>query len=161
MCPVRSVTYVSGRSQALTCDFWFFVYTTVDESKMVIPATTIILIDNPVLKVKTAPHTLSRVCLARDRPLAFSRNLTLSPTERKFPRPKRAEKRLPMENTIAVLKRHPGAMVRFWLFGLLAVALGAISTQAQPFAYVANSLSNNVSVIDTATNTVEANVPVC
>jgi hypothetical protein len=29
MCPVRCVTYVSGRSKSLARDFWFFVYSAV------------------------------------------------------------------------------------------------------------------------------------
>jgi YVTN family beta-propeller protein len=41
-----------------------------------------------------------------------------------------------------------------------AVALGARPAEAAPFAYVANSGSNTVSVIDTATNKVVATVPV-
>jgi hypothetical protein len=31
MCPVRSVTYVSGRSQAHKLHFWFFRLTAVDD----------------------------------------------------------------------------------------------------------------------------------
>src|SRR5712692_1233232 len=38
--------------------------------------------------------------------------------------------------------------------GLLAVALGSTGAAAQPRAYVTNEFSNNVSVIDTTTNTV-------
>ena len=49
--------------------------------------------------------------------------------------------------------------------GTLAIQLGLLSfaapvAQAAPFAYISNQSSNNVSVIDTATNTVIANVPV-
>jgi len=40
------------------------------------------------------------------------------------------------------------------------MALWAVSAGAAPFAYVTNVLSNTVSVIDTATNTVVATVPV-
>jgi YVTN family beta-propeller protein len=48
------------------------------------------------------------------------------------------------------------------LFAMLAMGLGLMArpTEAAPFAYVANETSNNVSVIDTATNTVVATVPV-
>ncbi len=46
-----------------------------------------------------------------------------------------------------------------WL-ALLLVTVGAVAAEAAPFAYVANFSSNNVSVIDTATNTVVATVPV-
>ena len=45
---------------------------------------------------------------------------------------------------------------------LLAVVTGLWvgTAQAQPFAYVSNSESSTVSVIDTATNTVVATIPV-
>ena len=43
---------------------------------------------------------------------------------------------------------------------MAGMALLAIPAQAQPRAYVANSDSNTVSVIDTATNTVVATVGV-
>jgi YVTN family beta-propeller protein len=45
---------------------------------------------------------------------------------------------------------------------MLAMGLGALASPAAaaPFAYVANGVSNNVSVIDTATNTVVATIPV-
>src|SRR5260221_12746942 len=43
---------------------------------------------------------------------------------------------------------------------LLGVALFAISAQAQTFAYVTNIFANTVSVIDTASNTVDATVAV-
>src|SRR5215813_2594087 len=46
-----------------------------------------------------------------------------------------------------------------WL-ELLAVTLQAASVAAAPFAYVTNSFDNTVSVLDTATNTVVATVPV-
>jgi YVTN family beta-propeller protein len=50
------------------------------------------------------------------------------------------------------------------LFAGLAMGLGAMASpaEAQPFAYVANAdpISNNVSVIDTATNTVATTVAV-
>ncbi|MGH8509815.1 MAG: calcium-binding protein [Gammaproteobacteria bacterium] len=45
------------------------------------------------------------------------------------------------------------------LSALLALALSA-AAYAAPFAYITNSGSNNVSVIDTASNTVTATVPV-
>jgi YVTN family beta-propeller protein len=44
--------------------------------------------------------------------------------------------------------------------GALGVLLSAISMQAAPFAYVANANSNSVSVIDSATNTLVATIPV-
>jgi YVTN family beta-propeller protein len=45
---------------------------------------------------------------------------------------------------------------------VLAMGLGlmAFPAEAQPFAYVANSGDNTVSVINTATNTVVATIPV-
>jgi YVTN family beta-propeller protein len=46
------------------------------------------------------------------------------------------------------------------VLGLLSIALRAMPATAAPFAYVANSDSNTVSVIDTASNTVVATVPV-
>ncbi len=46
-----------------------------------------------------------------------------------------------------------------WL-ALLLVTVGAVAAEAAPFAYVTNVNSNTVSVIDTATNTVVATVPV-
>ncbi|MDQ6701885.1 MAG: hypothetical protein M3Z96_01655 [Pseudomonadota bacterium] len=48
----------------------------------------------------------------------------------------------------------------FWT--MLAIGLGAMASPAEaaPFAYVTNSASGSVSVIDTATNTVVATVPV-
>jgi YVTN family beta-propeller protein len=46
------------------------------------------------------------------------------------------------------------------LWAALMMQLGAIAAAAAPFAYVANSGSNIVSVIDTATNKVVATVPV-
>ena len=49
---------------------------------------------------------------------------------------------------------------RSWGLTLLLVTVAAVAAEAAPFAYVTNSGSNNVSVIDTATNTVVATVPV-
>jgi YVTN family beta-propeller protein len=48
------------------------------------------------------------------------------------------------------------------LFGVLAMGLGLMASPAEaaPFLFVANSGSNNVSVINTATNTVVATIPV-
>jgi YVTN family beta-propeller protein len=46
------------------------------------------------------------------------------------------------------------------LFLVLLVGLWADTAYAQPFAYISNAGSNNVSVIETATNTVVATVPV-
>ncbi len=48
---------------------------------------------------------------------------------------------------------------RFWLLAPLAVALGSIPAEAR-LVYVTNRNSGNVSVIDTATNTVVATVTV-
>jgi YVTN family beta-propeller protein len=45
-------------------------------------------------------------------------------------------------------------------FLVMLIGLWADAAQAQPFAYISNNLSNNVSVIDTVTNTVVATVPV-
>jgi YVTN family beta-propeller protein len=42
----------------------------------------------------------------------------------------------------------------------LGLALSSRPAEAAPFAYVANSSSNTVSVIDTASNTVVATIPV-
>ena len=47
-----------------------------------------------------------------------------------------------------------------WAVMALVASLSAGPARAAPFAYVANVSSNNVSVIDTATNTVVATVPV-
>ena len=46
------------------------------------------------------------------------------------------------------------------LFAMLAMGLGLMASPAEaaPFAYVTNEYSNNVSVIDTATNIVVATV---
>src|SRR5262249_32770612 len=52
------------------------------------------------------------------------------------------------------------AWLRALSVGLLGVMLGSTLAEAKPFAYVTNSLSNTVSVIDTATNTVVATVRV-
>jgi YVTN family beta-propeller protein len=46
------------------------------------------------------------------------------------------------------------------LLGLLGMALWAMPAAAAPFVYVTNDASNTVSVLDTATNTVVATVPV-
>jgi YVTN family beta-propeller protein len=46
------------------------------------------------------------------------------------------------------------------VLGLLGMALWAMPTGAAPLAYVTDLRSNTVSVIDTATNTVVATVPV-
>ncbi|MGA7384174.1 MAG: YncE family protein, partial [Methylocella sp.] len=48
------------------------------------------------------------------------------------------------------------------LWVILAMGLGLMArpAEAAPFAYVANVASNSVSVIDTATNTVVATIPV-
>src|SRR5207302_6111961 len=46
-----------------------------------------------------------------------------------------------------------------WLAGVV-VFVGAAGSSAAPFAYIANTVSNNISVIDVATNGVVATVPV-
>jgi YVTN family beta-propeller protein len=43
---------------------------------------------------------------------------------------------------------------------LVAVALSGVNAMAAPFGYVTNLLDNTVSVIDAATNTVVATIPV-
>ena len=50
----------------------------------------------------------------------------------------------------------------FWppLLGFVVVVFAVRGLAAQPFAYVANQLDNNVTVIDTKTNVVVATVPV-
>src|SRR5262245_29756448 len=52
------------------------------------------------------------------------------------------------------------ALVGRGMAALLGVLVSAAAAQAAPFAYISNSGSANVSVIDTATNTVTATVPV-
>src|SRR5215467_16017685 len=52
------------------------------------------------------------------------------------------------------------AWLRALSLGLLGVMLVSTPAEAKPFAYVTNLLSGTVSVIDTATNTVVATVPV-
>jgi YVTN family beta-propeller protein len=47
-------------------------------------------------------------------------------------------------------------MAPFAIMLAVGLALAASRAEAQPFAYVTNSGDNTVSVIDTATNTVEA-----
>jgi YVTN family beta-propeller protein len=47
------------------------------------------------------------------------------------------------------------------VLGLLGMALLAVPAGAAPFAYITNLGSNNVSVIDTASNSVTATIPVC
>jgi YVTN family beta-propeller protein len=60
--------------------------------------------------------------------------------------------------------RRPSFLTRgyaaLWAALALAVGLGATPTEAAPFAYVANQGSNNVSVIDTATNKVVTTIGV-
>src|SRR3989442_6835324 len=65
-----------------------------------------------------------------------------------------------MQFTSKMFKALLCAVTRSWLFALLALMIGATSVQAQPFAYVANQGSSTVSVIDTASNTVVATIPV-
>src|SRR5262249_34616045 len=52
------------------------------------------------------------------------------------------------------------AWLRALSLGLLGVMLSSTPAEAKPFAYVTNSGSKTVSVIDTAANTVVATVPV-
>src|SRR5262245_49048691 len=52
------------------------------------------------------------------------------------------------------------AWLRALSLGLLGVMLGSTPAEAKPFAYVTNPGAGTISVIDTATNTVVATVPV-
>src|SRR5262244_2845507 len=63
----------------------------------------------------------------------------------------------PIQSRVAAITL---AWLRALSLGLLGVMLGSTPAEAKPFAYVTNSASNTVSVIDTATNTVVATVPV-
>src|SRR5258708_29027162 len=61
--------------------------------------------------------------------------------------------------------RRSFAMVPSWATNLswsalLLVMVGTVAAEAAPFAYVANVMSNSVSVIDVATNTLVATVGV-
>jgi len=60
--------------------------------------------------------------------------------------------RTQLKRLASTLARRTGAL------GLLL--LSAVAVQAAPFAYIPNANSNNVSVIDIATNAVVATVPV-
>src|ERR1700736_3417162 len=53
-----------------------------------------------------------------------------------------------------------GFMALFAIVLAMGLALAACPAEAAPFAYVANEHSNTVSVIDTATNTLVATIPV-
>ena len=53
-----------------------------------------------------------------------------------------------------------GFMALFAIVLAMGLALAACPAEAAPFAYVTNEHSNNVSVIDTATNTLVATIPV-
>ena len=53
-----------------------------------------------------------------------------------------------------------GFMARFAIKLAMGLALAACPAEAAPFLYVANNGDNTVSVIDTATNTVVATIPV-
>ena len=53
-----------------------------------------------------------------------------------------------------------GFMALFAIVLAMGLALAACPAEAAPFAYVTNSSSGTVSVIDTATNTVVATIPV-
>src|SRR5262249_1410984 len=63
----------------------------------------------------------------------------------------------PIQSRVAAITL---AWLRALSLGLLGVMLGSTPAEAKPFAYVTNSTSDTVSVIDTATNTVVATVPV-
>src|SRR5262249_6044593 len=63
----------------------------------------------------------------------------------------------PIQSRVAAITL---AWLRALSLGLLGVMLGSTPAEAKPFAYVTNFTSNTVSVIDTATNTVVATVPV-
>ena len=56
--------------------------------------------------------------------------------------------------------RARGFMALFAIVLAMGLALAACPAEAAPFAYVTNEHSNNVSVIDTATNTLVATIPV-
>ena len=51
------------------------------------------------------------------------------------------------------------SLLTLWLLGTMVFA-GAVRASASPFAYTSNQYSNDVTVTDTATNTVLATVPV-
>src|SRR5580658_2561073 len=53
-----------------------------------------------------------------------------------------------------------GFMVLFAIVLAMGLALAACPAEAAPFLYVTNASDNTVSVIDTATNTVVATIPV-
>ena len=63
----------------------------------------------------------------------------------------------PIQSRVAAITL---AWLRALSLGLLGVMLVSAPAEAKPFAYVTNIASNTVSVIDTATNTVVATVPV-
>jgi len=63
----------------------------------------------------------------------------------------------PIQSRVAAITL---ASLRALSLGLLGVMLVSAPAEAKPFAYVTNFFSNTVSVIDTATNTVVATVPV-
>src|SRR5262249_25544096 len=63
----------------------------------------------------------------------------------------------PIQSRVAAITL---AWLRALSLGLLGVMLGSTPAEAKPFAYVTNFGSNTVLVIDTATNTVVATVPV-
>jgi YVTN family beta-propeller protein len=58
------------------------------------------------------------------------------------------------------MKGSRGTLLIAIFANLLALAAGCLPAHAQPFAYVTDTFSNTVSVIDTTTNTVVAIVPV-
>lgn len=57
-----------------------------------------------------------------------------------------------MMRTIKLFSRLFRVIGRLGILGLLIAATASIPTQARPFAYVANSNGQSVSVIDVATN---------
>lgn len=63
-------------------------------------------------------------------------------------------------STTSGSRNRVSGFLRFFVLSLLIAAFGFSSLQAQTVAYVANSSSNTVSVIDTATNAVTATIPV-
>src|SRR5215470_5486086 len=63
----------------------------------------------------------------------------------------------PIQSRVAAITL---AWLRALSLGLLGVMLVSTPAEAKPFAYVTNRMSDTVSVIDTATNTVVATVPV-
>src|SRR5262249_7501996 len=54
---------------------------------------------------------------------------------------------------------HPNNMSKYFILGLLAMGLRPMPAAAAPFVYVANFNTNNVAVIDAASQTLVATIP--